>query len=226
MSHRAYTPEQEAEIVRRYTAGEPAMSIVRAFGGSSPAVGNVLKRNGITKRHRTGRPSWRTFTPEQAQEMGRLWHDGLSQTAIAKRFETTQWTISRVLIEHGIQPVPRYSRHGKPDARLLFRRGDQNPRWEGGRTVLKSGYVYVKIQPDHPLAAMRNSSGYVLEHRLVMAQALGRPLRADETVHHINGAKADNRPANLQLRHGKHGKDVVLVCGDCGSHNVITGPLM
>jgi hypothetical protein len=218
MSHRAYTPEQEVEIVRRYTAGESGMSLVRAFGGSSPSLRNVLDRHGIAKRHRTGRPPWRMFTPEQAQEMGRLWHEGLSQTAIAKRFETTQWTVSRVLIENGIQPISR--RGNQPGTNHL--RG----RWRGGRTVNPQGYVLVKLQPSHPLASMRHGNGYVQEHRLVMAEALGRPLREDETVHHRNGQKDDNRLENLQLRHGKHGKGVVLVCGDCGSHNVITEPLM
>lgn len=43
-------------------------------------------------------------------------------------------------------------------------------------------------------------------YRLVMAEVLGRPLRADETVHHINKDTSDDRPENLQvLSRSEHG---------------------
>lgn len=67
-----------------------------------------------------------------------------------------------------------------------------------GKYIDPDGYRRVRIEPDSPFYSM-TSRRYILEHRLVMAKYLGRPLTPEESIHHINGIKTDNRVENLRL---------------------------
>jgi endogenous inhibitor of DNA gyrase (YacG/DUF329 family) len=68
-------------------------------------------------------------------------------------------------------------------------------RTHNGKPVLHNPQGYVKIW--EPSLDPRRS--WVLEHRYVVEQAIGRKLRADEHVHHVNGDRADNRLENLEV---------------------------
>jgi uncharacterized protein (DUF1330 family) len=91
---------------------------------------------------------------------------------------------------------------------------------------MQKGYVLVRVAEGDEIAeAMMSKQGYVPEHRLAVARALGRPLVGSEQVHHINGRKTDNRLANLELRSTAHGPGVALQCASCGSTDIIAAPL-
>lgn len=80
--------------------------------------------------------------------------------------------------------------------------GEMNPSWKGGVTFKrnKGNYIgpkYVRCPAD--LMEMARKDGYVMEHRLVMARMIGRPLTRAEAVHHIDHNTRNNAPENLML---------------------------
>jgi transposase len=198
--------ERALSAAKDYGSGMSAADLVAKYDCSIWAIRTAAKDAGVSMRLRGG--TYRRFSQEERDEAARLYREeGLSQAAIAAKFNAHQITVSRVLRAAGVV------------IRAYGASGSDHGSWKGGRT--KSGdYIAVYVATDDPIAPMRNTMGYVLEHRAVMARELGRPLSPHETVHHINGDKTDNRISNLQLRFGKHGKGVAMVCAKCGSHEI------
>src|ERR1039458_509397 len=99
----------------------------------------------------------------------------------------------------------------------------------GNTNIRQDGYVNEIISRNDTIAwPMRTrrkfpdaNTAYALQHRVVMARSIGRPLRGRyESVHHVNGDRADNRLDNLELRQGEHGTGHVHRCLACGSPRI------
>lgn len=59
---------------------------------------------------------------------------------------------------------------------------------DGSGYTCPKGYVWLSVDGEK-----------ISAHRHAMQTQLGRKLRDDESVHHINGIRNDNRPENLEL---------------------------
>lgn len=82
------------------------------------------------------------------------------------------------------------------------RYGEDNPAWKGGVMTrsAKGNYIgprYIRCPKEWQ--SMARADGYIMEHRLVMAQWVGRTLLRTEVVNHINRNPRDNRRANLEM---------------------------
>lgn len=92
-----------------------------------------------------------------------------------------------------------------PTRDLRTLRGPEHPLWRGRSSVTASGYLAWRM-PDHPNA---NRRGFVMEHVLVAARALGQPLPRGAQVHHIDGDRQNNAPSNL------------VICQDQAYHSLL-----
>ena len=89
-------------------------------------------------------------------------------------------------------------------AGVLMQSAERAEKYHKGYITTWAGYIKL-ARPYHPRA---DSKGYVHEHILVMEKSIGRYIRDDEVVHHINGVKGDNRIENLKLMDRKTHKSI------------------
>ncbi len=190
-------------VVARYVAGATATELAAEYGISHCTVRKHLVRSGVQIRGKGRRIG--TFLKigiaEQPVVVAR-YQAGATASQLGREYGVDKQTICKVLRAAGV-PVLRGRRTAV---------GDRRPN--------HYGYMLVRVDPDDPVAWPLYKDNWTLEHRYAMACNLGRRLKREETVHHKNGDRSDNRLENLELRPGKHGNSQRYRCTACGCHNI------
>jgi len=98
----------------------------------------------------------------------------------------------------------RNKAHPLPDGRNFPapKMGAENPAWKGGATLRNrhGNYVQVRyVRAPEWAKPMARVDGYVMEHRLVMAEWCGYLLTRTEVVHHVDHDPLRNVRQNLEL---------------------------
>lgn len=169
-------------------------ALITKYGVSRPTIHSWLRKFGCIKARV---PVISPILYERIKDEYINAKIGIEPLAI--KYNVQKSTLGMMLKE---DRVTRTVREAVTIANKTYRRknpGPLNGRWRGGKwtEVTKDGrrgYVHIYC-PEHPGAINR----YVSEHRLVIERRLGRILRKEECVHHINGMRTDNRPENLML---------------------------
>lgn len=205
-------------MVTLYRDDKQSISYIRdLMHVSDEVIYFALRRAGVELRPR-GIGGLRSTSRAKADKAVALYASGIGCEEVAEKFGVTSMTILRWVRDAGVEVRP-----------AGFQRGEAHHDWKGGRVPTADGYILILQRPEDPFYSMATtktgSSRYVLEHRLVMAQKLGRCLTESETVHHKDLDHSNNDIDNLQLRQGKHGKGAAFCCADCGSYNVVSAPL-
>lgn len=152
----------------------------------------------------------RQLTKEQCTKIRERYERGDKVTDIAETYDVATLTVMRAVLIAGGE-IPNGPTYDAMRARLNTRSGRPRTVTE---YVTNEGYRKVIIDETDPLFVMGQLRGRpshhgtrtVLEHRLVMARHLERPLLSHETVHHKDGDRLNNNLDNLELWAGRHGK--------------------
>lgn len=171
------------QIADEYLSGIGCPELAKKYDYSAVSIAAIVRSTGAKIRSRADNNRLQAAIIDLTV-LKSLIAERLSTTEIANLLGVTQPTIEMKMRREGLRSL-----HGRGS------KMEKNYFWAGGETKTDDGYLYVK-SPGHPFAT---KAGYVLQHRLVMEEVLGRYLDPKEVVHHKDCNRLNNDPSNLQV---------------------------
>ena len=148
-------------------------------GKTLESIGKIF---GFSRQYASLKKIEFSLTPPKKKYHGRDW--------LYRRYITENKTLAQMAKECKVDPGTIYVHLKKNNIPLKgVPSGERHHRWKGGQFVRPDGSIVI--------TAGKNKGKYL--HRLVMEQALGRPLKRREKVFHIDHNKSNNDISNLRL---------------------------
>jgi hypothetical protein len=97
---RRLSPQETAELVTRYNAGEVSPALSKEYGISKCGLLQLLRKEGVSLRKQA-------ITPEDAKRAARLYESGLTIDEVVEQIDSSYSTVRKVLHQSGVIMRPK-----------------------------------------------------------------------------------------------------------------------